>query len=77
MADSSAAASLAVSSSAVLNSTLPLWMYVLTPVCPSEVTTSRRSAIGTLFRPPTLMPRSSATCDAMASFSPGQYFRAP
>jgi len=44
-----------------VNTTLPLWMYVATSVCPSDVTTSRRSAMVTRLRPPTLMPRRRAT----------------
>ena len=37
---------------------------------PSEATTSRSSAIGTLLLPPTLMPRSRATWVAMAASCP-------
>lgn len=47
MASSRAAASAAMSDCSVLNTTLPLCMYVATSAWPSEATTSRRSAMGT------------------------------
>src|SRR6185437_8701368 len=59
-------------SSAALNSTFPLWMYVTTSACPSSPTSVRRSAIATLFLPPRLIPRSSATCVAMKRFFPAR-----
>src|SRR6202030_454630 len=36
-------------SGGAVNSTLPLWMYVTTSVCPSSPTSARNSAIATLF----------------------------
>ena len=57
-------------SNPAVNSTFPLWMYVDTPVCPSSVTSARRSVIATLFLPPRLIPRSNATCVAMDLFFP-------
>ena len=41
-----------------LSITLPLAMYVDTFAWPCDSRSSRRAAIGTLFRPPTLIPRS-------------------
>src|SRR5674536_231819 len=46
---SSAATSAPGSASGLVNTTLPLWTYVVTSVCPSDVTTSRRSAICLLY----------------------------
>src|SRR5580700_5455034 len=66
MASSRAAASSALSDWPVLNTTLPLWMYVATSACPSELTSSRRSAMATFLWPPRLMPRSRATWVGMA-----------
>jgi xanthine/CO dehydrogenase XdhC/CoxF family maturation factor len=42
-------------------SALPLFRWVLTLENPSFSSSARRSAIGTLVFPPTLIPRSSAT----------------
>jgi hypothetical protein len=44
-----------------LRITLPLAMYVETAVWPWDSRSSRNAAIGTLFRPPTLIPRRSTT----------------
>jgi hypothetical protein len=46
----------------LLNTTLPLWMQVETLSHPSPENIARSSCIGSLFFPPTLIPRSSATC---------------
>src|ERR1700733_73822 len=64
-------------SSGAVNSTLPLWMYVAASACPSSPTSARRSAIATLFLPPRLIPRSSATCVAMRPFFPSAAWSAP
>src|SRR5690242_17814149 len=59
-------------SSGAVNSTFPLWMYVTTSVCPSSLTSVRRSAIATLFLLPRLIPRSNATCVAITPLSPAR-----
>ena len=48
----------------VVNTTLPLFSSVFTPVPPSDSTTAFRSAIAMRFALPTLIPRSSAMCVA-------------
>lgn len=44
-----------------VNTTLPLWTYVATSVQPMNLAVERRSAMATRLRPPTLIPRRSAT----------------
>src|SRR4051794_29914547 len=56
------AAIVATSLAGASNTTLPLWMNVVTDVAPSAANIADSVAIGSLFLPPTLMPRRSPTC---------------